>query len=85
VTPRRVTPQLRSRPGGSRNAHVLIPDVHEAALEAAPDAPVVYVDYDPVVVAHARALLTKPNPLSRRSAGTCGTRNRSSKTPNYGN
>ena len=37
-------------------------NVHEVALEAAPDARVVYADYDPVVVAHARALLAKPNP-----------------------
>jgi S-adenosyl methyltransferase len=35
-------------------------NVHEIALEAAPDARVVYVDNDPVVVAHARALLAKP-------------------------
>ena len=35
-------------------------NVHEVALEAAPDARVVYVDYDPVVVTHARALLAKP-------------------------
>jgi S-adenosyl methyltransferase len=35
-------------------------NVHEVALEAAPDARVVYADYDPVVVAHARALLAKP-------------------------
>lgn len=35
-------------------------NVHEVALDAAPDARVVYVDYDPVVVAHARALLAKP-------------------------
>ncbi len=33
-------------------------NVHEIALEAAPDAQVVYVDNDPVVAAHARALLT---------------------------
>jgi O-methyltransferase involved in polyketide biosynthesis len=32
-------------------------NVHEAALAAAPDARVVYVDYDPVVVAHGEALL----------------------------
>jgi hypothetical protein len=31
--------------------------VHEIAQETAPDARVAYVDYDPVVVAHARALL----------------------------
>jgi len=33
------------------------PNVHETAREVAPDAPVVYVDRDPVVLAHARALL----------------------------
>jgi trans-aconitate methyltransferase len=31
---------------------------HEVAQEAAPGCRVVYVDYDPVVLAHARALLT---------------------------
>jgi len=34
------------------------PNVHEVAQEAAPDARVVYVDNDPIVLAHARALLT---------------------------
>jgi len=33
------------------------PSVHEAAREVNPRARVVYVDYDPVVVSHARALL----------------------------
>lgn len=32
-------------------------NVHEVAREAHPDAHVVYVDYDPVVIVHARALL----------------------------
>jgi len=32
-------------------------NTHEVAQEIAPDARVVYVDYDPVVLAHARALL----------------------------
>jgi hypothetical protein len=32
-------------------------NTHEVAQEAAPDARVVYVDHDPVVLAHARALL----------------------------
>ncbi len=36
------------------------PAVHEVAREIIPDARVCYVDNDPVVVAHARALLTKP-------------------------
>ena len=33
-------------------------NIHEVAQEIAPDSRVVYVDYDPVVLAHARALLT---------------------------
>ena len=33
-------------------------NVHEIALEAAPDASVVYVDIDPVAVEHSRAILT---------------------------
>ncbi|MFG2089337.1 MULTISPECIES: SAM-dependent methyltransferase [unclassified Spirillospora] len=33
-------------------------NVHQAAHAVAPDSRVVYVDYDPVVVAHARALLS---------------------------
>jgi hypothetical protein len=33
------------------------PNVHECAREAIPDARVAYVDNDPVVVSHARALL----------------------------
>jgi SAM-dependent methyltransferase len=36
------------------------PAVHEAAREVVPDPRVCYVDNDPVVAAHARALLTKP-------------------------
>src|SRR5262249_2932578 len=32
-------------------------NVHEVAQEAARDSRVIYVDYDPVVLAHARALL----------------------------
>jgi SAM-dependent methyltransferase len=36
------------------------PAVHETAREIIPGARVCYVDSDPVVVAHARALLTKP-------------------------
>jgi S-adenosyl methyltransferase len=34
------------------------PNVHEAAQQAAPACRVVYVDNDPIVLAHARALLT---------------------------
>ncbi len=33
-------------------------NTHEVAQSVAPDSRVVYVDYDPVVLAHARALLT---------------------------
>ena len=33
------------------------PNVHEIAREQAPDARVVYIDRDPVVLTHARALL----------------------------
>ena len=33
------------------------PNVHEVAREQVPDARVVYVDHDPVVLSHARALL----------------------------
>src|SRR5919204_5391909 len=33
------------------------PNVHEVAQAVAPDARVVYVDNDPIVLAHARALL----------------------------
>jgi S-adenosyl methyltransferase len=35
--------------------------VHEVARTAAPDARVVYVDFDPVVIAHANALLAGDN------------------------
>ncbi|MDG6107618.1 SAM-dependent methyltransferase [Dactylosporangium aurantiacum] len=38
------------------------PNVHEAAHAINPDSRVLYVDNDPVVVAHARALLTSPQP-----------------------
>lgn len=34
------------------------PNVHEVAQSVAPDARVLYVDHDPVVLTHARALLT---------------------------
>jgi SAM-dependent methyltransferase len=37
-------------------------NTHEVAQEIAPDSRVVYVDYDPVVLAHARALLTSDAP-----------------------
>ncbi|TDD88138.1 SAM-dependent methyltransferase [Actinomadura darangshiensis] len=34
------------------------PNLHEVVQEVAPDARIVYVDNDPIVLAHARALLT---------------------------
>ncbi|MFD1934923.1 MULTISPECIES: SAM-dependent methyltransferase [Nonomuraea] len=34
-------------------------NVHEVALEAAPDSRIVYVDNDPIVLVHARALLAE--------------------------
>jgi hypothetical protein len=37
-------------------------NTHEVALRAAPDSRVVYVDNDPVVLTHARALLTDARP-----------------------
>jgi hypothetical protein len=38
------------------------PNVHEIAQETAPDAHVVYVDNDPIVLAHARALMVSGTP-----------------------
>lgn len=35
-------------------------NTHEVALRAAPDSRIVYVDNDPMVLSHARALLTDP-------------------------
>ncbi|MEU8820740.1 SAM-dependent methyltransferase [Actinoplanes sp. NPDC048796] len=40
------------------------PNVHEVAQEADPSARIVYVDNDPIVLSHARALLTS-NPSGR--------------------
>jgi O-methyltransferase involved in polyketide biosynthesis len=40
------------------------PNVHEIAREHAPDARVVYVDHDPVVLSHARALLATDENIS---------------------
>lgn len=37
----------------------IAPNVHDVAREVVPDARVVYVDFDPVVTAHSRALLAK--------------------------
>ena len=41
-----------------RHRHPDRPNLHEVAQSIAPDARVVYVDNDPIVLAHARALLT---------------------------
>jgi hypothetical protein len=41
------------------------PNVHETAQAAIPDARVVYVDNDPIVLAHARALLANSTPDGR--------------------
>ena len=40
------------------------PNVHEIAREETPDARVVYVDHDPVVLSHARALLAVDDNVS---------------------
>ncbi|MEE3922307.1 SAM-dependent methyltransferase [Micromonospora sp. BRA006-A] len=57
-------------------------NTHEVAQATDPRARVVYVDNDPIVLAHARALLTSspraPPPTSTR---TCATRSASSPTP----
>ena len=37
---------------------MVCPSTHEVVQAVAPESRVVYVDYDPVVLAHARALLT---------------------------
>jgi SAM-dependent methyltransferase len=42
------------------------PNVHEAAHAVAPDARVIYVDNDPLVLAHARALLRSHGPGETR-------------------
>ncbi|WP_370086558.1 SAM-dependent methyltransferase [Streptacidiphilus sp. MAP12-16] len=41
------------------------PNVHELAQRALPDARIVYVDNDPIVLAHARALLSNTTPEGR--------------------
>ncbi|MBL1073676.1 SAM-dependent methyltransferase [Nocardia sp. 2] len=38
------------------------PNLHQIAQEIAPDSRVVYVDNDPIVLAHARALMTASDP-----------------------
>ena len=56
-------------------------NVHEVAQTAAPESRVVYVDNDPIVLAHARALLTSTKEgRSASSRRTCASRRRSSPT-----
>lgn len=43
------------------------PNVHEVAQAVTPDARIVYVDNDPIVLAHARALLTSSTPRGKVS------------------
>ena len=53
-------------------------NTHEVAQAIAPDCRVVYVDHDPVVLAHARALLTgSPEGPPTTSMPTCANRARS--------
>ncbi|MFF5258332.1 SAM-dependent methyltransferase [Actinomadura viridis] len=47
-------------------------NVHEMAQEIAPETRVVYVDNDPVVIVHARALLTAHGRVSGEEAGGPG-------------
>jgi hypothetical protein len=42
-------------------------NTHQVAQAVAPESRVVYSDYDPVVLAHARALLSGSEPLTPRS------------------
>ena len=46
-------------------------NTHQVAQEVAPDSRVVYVDYDPVVLAHARTLLASGHRLHRRRCAQC--------------
>jgi hypothetical protein len=43
----------------------IAPNLHEVAQAAAPESRIVYVDNDPVVLVHARALLTSGRPEGR--------------------
>ena len=54
-------------------------NTHEVAQRVAPGSRIVYVDNDPLVLAHARALLTSaPEGKSTTSTATCVTRTPSS-------
>ena len=58
-----------------------VANVHEVAQAVNPAARVVYVDSDPLVLAHARALLTSsPEGKCAYFTRTCGNRRRSSAT-----
>jgi hypothetical protein len=52
-------------------------NTHEVAQGVAPESRVVYVDNDPVVLAHARALLTSTRGAPPTSTPTCTTPTRS--------
>ena len=54
-------------------------NVHEVAQQGSPGSRVVYVDVDPVAIAHSKALLAG-NETPRSSRRTCATRRRSSPT-----
>ena len=59
-------------------------NTHEVAQAAAPDARVVYVDNDPIVLAHARALMTSdPAGATAFILGDSATRARSWPTRRY--
>ena len=61
------------------------PNVHEIAQAIAPASRVVYVDNDPIVLTHARALLTSsPEGPPPTSTLTCATPARSSPIPGCG-
>ena len=56
-------------------------NTHEVAQRAAPDARIVYVDNDPIVLSHAQALLTStPEGACAYVDPTSGTPGRSSRT-----
>ena len=56
-------------------------NTHQVAQAIAPESRVVYVDYDPVVLAHARALLAATPAPPSTSTPTCATPARSSPRP----
>ena len=46
-------------------------NTHEVAQQAAPESRIVYVDNDPIMLAHARAVLTSPeNPADKQPTTT---------------